>query len=66
MNEIYCAFCGIEMQHKDLAHGITRGSIDESSYGFRIDEDSDWDIYCSKCMNEIDRLLSDFKRMRTP
>lgn len=64
MEEFVCAFCGIEMKHGDSAYGITRGAIDESFDGFRIDEDSDWDVYCPDCINEIDRLLADHKRMR--
>ena len=65
MDEIFCSFCGIEMNDKDTAYGITSGSIDESCYGFIIDNDTDWDVYCSDCMNEIDRLLADVKRTRT-
>ena len=64
MDEIVCTFCGIEMKDKDLAYGISRGSIDETCSGFRIDEDSDWDVYCSECMNEIDKILADYKRTR--
>lgn len=64
MDEITCSFCGIEMKDKDLAFGISRGSIAESCNGFRIDEDSDWDVYCSKCMDEIDKVLADYKRAR--
>jgi hypothetical protein len=64
MGETGCAFCGIEMKDNDLAYGISRGSIDDSCYGFRMDEDSDWDIYCPECMNEIDRILANYKRAR--
>jgi len=64
MDEIVCTFCGIEMKEKDSAYGITRGSIEESCYGFRIDEDSDWDVYCPDCMNEIDKVIADYRRTR--
>lgn len=64
MDEITCSFCGIEMTDTDSVYGISRGFIDESCYGFRVDEDSDWDIYCSECMNEIDKVLADYKRAR--
>jgi hypothetical protein len=64
MDEIVCTFCGIEMKNKYSAYGITKGSIDGSCDGFRIDDDSDWDIYCPDCMNEIDKVLADFKRTR--
>ena len=64
MDEIACTFCGIEIKQRDLAYGITRGSIDELCDGFKIDEDSDWDVYCPDCMNEIDRVLADYKRTR--
>ena len=64
MDETVCTLCGIEMKDMALAYGITRGSIDESCFGFRIDEDSDWDVYCSECMNEIDKVLADYKRAR--
>lgn len=52
------------MKNKDTAYGITSGSIDESCYGFRINEDSDWDVYCPNCMNEIDKILADYKQTR--
>ncbi|MBI5485042.1 MAG: hypothetical protein HY888_11360 [Deltaproteobacteria bacterium] len=64
MDETVCTFCGIEMKNKDLAYGISRGSMDESCCGFRIDEDSDWNVYCPECMNEIDKVLADYKRAR--
>lgn len=64
MDEIVCSFCGYEMKDKDTAYGMTRGSIDESCYGFIIDDDTNWDVYCSDCMNTIDRLLADYKQAR--
>jgi hypothetical protein len=64
MDEMFCSFCGIEIGDKNLVYGITKGSIDESCYGFRVDEDSDWDIYCPNCMDTIDKLIADYKRTR--
>lgn len=64
MDEPYCSLCGVEMKNKDMAYGLTRGIIDEGCYGFRMDSDSDWDVYCSSCMNEIDRLLANFRQTR--
>ena len=64
MDDTVCTSCGIEMKENDLAYGISRGFIDEPGYGFRIDEVSEWDLYCPDCMNEIDKVLSDYKRMR--
>lgn len=64
MDEIVCSFCGIEMNNGETAYGITRGSVDESCDGFRIDDDTDWDVCCSDCMNIIDKLVADFKRTR--
>ena len=64
MNETCCSFCGKEMKNMDAAFGISRGAIDECCYGFKIDENSDWDVYCPECMNEIDKVLADFKRTR--
>lgn len=64
MDELSCSLCGVEMKDKDSAYGITRGSINELCYGFKIDDDSDWDVYCSACMNEIDKLIGNFKRVR--
>lgn len=63
MDEVNCSFCGKIMNDKDSAYGISRGSINESCYGFRIDDDSDWNIYCPECMNEIDKVLAEYKQM---
>lgn len=65
MDEIVCSVCCNEINEKDTAYGITRGSVDESCYGFRIDDDTDWDVYCADCMNEIDKLLTDLRQSRT-
>lgn len=58
MDEICCSLCGMGLKNKDLAYGLTPGIIDEHCDGFRVDDDSEWDLYCADCMNEIDRLIS--------
>lgn len=58
MDEISCSLCGIELKDKDAAYGLTAGTIDGNCDGFRMDLDSDWDLYCADCMNEIDRVIS--------
>jgi hypothetical protein len=58
MEEICCSLCGIELTDKDPAYGLTGGTIDDDCSGFRIDSDSDWDVYCPDCMNVIDRMIS--------
>lgn len=65
MDEIRCSFCGIEMLDECPAYGISKGSIDESCYGFIIDNDSDWEIYCPDCMNTIDKLMANYKRTKS-
>ena len=65
MEENYCSLCGEKLNEGDVAYGLTSGSINEACYGFRIDEDSDWDIYCSDCMNEIDKLLASIRKGNT-
>lgn len=57
MDDIYCSLCGIALKNKDRAYGLTPGIIDERCDGFRVDADSEWDLYCAGCMNEIDRLI---------
>lgn len=57
MDELSCALCGMALKNKDLAYGLTPGIIDEHCDGFRVDDDSSWDLYCADCMNEIDRLI---------
>lgn len=65
MDEIYCSHCGVELKDQDAAYGLTSGTIDENCDGFRIDSDSDWDVYCADCMNEIDRMISAHRRTRS-
>jgi hypothetical protein len=62
MEEIYCSLCAEELNEGAVAYGLTSGRIDEASYGFRIDEDSEWDIYCPDCMNEIDKLIAGLRK----
>lgn len=65
MDQISCTLCGIDLKDKDAAYGLTPGTIDEECDGFRIDADSDWDVYCTVCMNEIDRVISDLRQARS-
>lgn len=65
MDEICCSLCGVELKNMDVAYGLTPGTIDEGCDGFRIDSDSDWDVYCADCMNEIDRLISALLQTRS-
>ncbi|MBE0505009.1 MAG: hypothetical protein IBX46_12890 [Desulfuromonadales bacterium] len=65
MEEISCTLCGIELKDQDAAYGLTPGTIDEDCDGFRIDSDSDWDVYCADCMNEIDRMISAYRQKRS-
>lgn len=64
MDELSCSLCGIEMKNKEAAYGLTSGAIDEDCFGFRMDSDSDWDVYCADCMNEIDKLLAGFRQSK--
>jgi hypothetical protein len=65
MEEITCSFCGAVMKNEEIAYGLTRGTIEDDCLGFRMDFDSNWDIYCAGCMNEIDRIISDFRQKRS-
>jgi hypothetical protein len=65
MDNITCVFCGMELKDDDSCYGLTRGAIDENCFGFKVDDDSDWDIYCPTCMNLIDKLMADYKRELT-
>lgn len=60
----YCALCGVDLKDGNTAYGLTRGVINEELYGFCIDDESEWDMYCSACMNQIDVLLADFRKGR--
>lgn len=59
--EIVCALCGVDMHSGDTAYGLTRGFLEESCDGFRVDDDTDWEVYCANCMNTIDRLMANYK-----
>ncbi len=65
MDEISCSLCGIELNDNDAAYGLTSGSINVDCDGFCIDSDSDWDVYCAACMNEIDRMISVHRQKRS-
>jgi len=60
-----CAGCGIELLDGENVYGLTRGAIDSELYGFRIDDDSDWEYLCSNCMNRIDQFLADSRLGKT-
>jgi len=62
MEDVRCALCGEELNEGAVAYGLTIGNIDNACYGFRIGEDSDWDVYCPDCMNEIDKFLASFRK----
>ena len=64
MDKVFCSFCGIEVKNNVLTYGVTRGCINEDSYGFRVDDDSEWVIYCPDCMNAIDTLIAGYKRTK--
>jgi len=45
----------------NTAYGVTKGSIDFDVEGFRMDLDDEWDVYCSDCMNTVDKLIADYR-----
>ena len=61
----YCSFCRAEFNNGEPAYGLTGGIIDANCNGFRMDCDSEWDLYCPDCMNKIDRILVEIKRNET-
>jgi hypothetical protein len=65
MDICYCAECGIELMEGQDVFGLTRGSIDSGIYGFRIDDDSEWEIFCSDCVNKFDQFFADYRKGRT-
>ncbi len=62
MEEIFCSLCGKELNDGAAAYGLTNGSINEACFGFRVDEDSCWDVYCPSCMTEIDKLIANIRK----
>ncbi len=62
MEDVCCSLCGEELKEGEAAYGLTSGNINEATYGFRIDENAEWDIYCPNCMNEIDKFLASFRK----
>lgn len=62
MEEVFCSLCGVEMNDGAAAYGLTNGRINEACYGFRVDEDSGWDVYCPSCMTEIDKLIVNIRK----
>jgi hypothetical protein len=65
MDEVCCSLCCIELKDNDVAYGLTPGVIDEKSDGFCIDSETDWDVYCADCMNEIDRMIAAHRQTRS-
>ncbi len=65
MMDKYCSFCRVNLNNGDPAYGLTGGVIDADCYEFRMDCDSEWDLYCRDCMNKIDRILAEIKRNET-
>jgi hypothetical protein len=62
MDNCCCAGCGIELMEGQNVYGLTRGSINSELYGFRIDDNSEWEYFCSDCMNKIDQFLADCRK----
>jgi len=62
MEEIYCSLCAVQLNEGTAVYGLTSGSINNACHGFRVDEDTDWDVYCTDCMNEIDRFLASSRK----
>lgn len=65
MEEVFCSLCGDELNEGAAAYGLTRGNIDEACNGFRTDGDSNWDVCCPVCMNEIDKFIASFRKGNT-
>lgn len=61
MDEKFCSICGVSLLNATPVYGLTAGVISAEHCGFLIDDDSDWDLYCSACMNSVDRLIAEFK-----
>lgn len=57
-----CSGCNTELLDGQNVYGLTRGSIDSELCGFRIDDDSEWECFCSNCMNKIDQFLADCRK----
>lgn len=64
MDDIFCSLCGNLLTGNETAYGLTSGVIDYNLTGFNMDTDSEWDIYCQNCMNEIERLLFEYRQKR--
>lgn len=61
VNELCCSLCRKIMGDRNTAYGVTKGSIDFDAEGFRMDLDDKWDVYCSDCMNTVDKLIADYR-----
>ena len=60
--ESHCSFCKSEIMNGVSAYGLTGGIIDADCNGFRMDFDSECDIYFRDSMNKIDRALAEIKK----
>ena len=63
--DVRCSLCRTALRSGEAAYGLTSGCIDDDCEGFRMDIDDKWDIYCTDCMNDIDKLLSNFQQERS-
>jgi len=61
VDELCCSLCRKTMGDGNTAYGVTKGSIDFDVEGFRMDLDDEWDVYCSDCMNTVDKLIADYR-----
>lgn len=62
--DVFCSLCGIALRSGEMAYGLTGGCIDDECEGFRMNFDEEWDIYCPNCMNAIDKIINDYKRIK--
>lgn len=61
MYPVYCYFCDEELKNDDAAVGLTTGVINDDCYGFEMDLDSGWKVFCPECMDKIGRFIADTK-----
>ncbi len=65
MDARFCSVCGVSLESGVTAYGLTSGVISAAHFGFLMDDNSDWDLFCPACMNTVDRLVSEFKMAKT-
>jgi hypothetical protein len=56
-----CFVCGVSFSDGESAYGLSSGVLAEKYNGFKVDDNSAWDLLCSGCMNTVDRLIAEFK-----